>query len=493
MKRPSKSDASESKGKVKKRSAEKSAPTLAKKLRDKKDAEVSKQGPPLKSVGVQKRSGYGSILHYIYKSTLGQSLHSQIRQCLQEPFVRSLSSYHFHGATSPFDRRITCLEWHPTHPTTLAVGSKGGDLYLWDFEVPAKKTFIQGNGAGDSIGGMKFCPADLSKVYVASGEGTLTLQSFEGHAPALLSRTQDCGHDHHNVCYWYCCVDVSVSRQMLVTGDNVGQLLLLGLDGQKIFSEKLHKAKVTHAEFNSRCDWLLATASVDHTVKLWDLRNIKDKKSFLHELPHDRAVNSAYFNPLDCSKLLTTDQYDQIRVYSSSDWSKPQHIIQHPHRQFQHLTPIKATWHPVYDLIVAGRYPDERVCPGDQRTIDIFDSNTAELVFQLQDPTASGIKSVNKFNPMGDVIGSGMGVTVLVWDRNESLTSGRHSAQEETSTSTDSLRRQRRSQQRSSGDRRGLAVDAKLKKKLASLEELETRTKTKTGCTKQKQAQMRKK
>lgn len=50
---------------------------------------------------------------------------------------------------------------------------------------------------------------------------------------------------------------------------------------------------------------------------------------------------SAYFNPLDCSKLLTTDQYDQIRVYSSSDWSRPQHIIQHPHRQFQHLTPIK--------------------------------------------------------------------------------------------------------------------------------------------------------
>lgn len=50
---------------------------------------------------------------------------------------------------------------------------------------------------------------------------------------------------------------------------------------------------------------------------------------------------TAYFNPLDCTKLLTTDQYDQIRVYSSSDWSKPQHIIQHPHRQFQHLTPIK--------------------------------------------------------------------------------------------------------------------------------------------------------
>lgn len=65
-------------------------------------------------------------------------------QCLQQPFVRSLSSYRFHGATSPFNRRITCLEWHPAHPTTLAMGSKGGDIYLWDFEVPTKKVFLQG-------------------------------------------------------------------------------------------------------------------------------------------------------------------------------------------------------------------------------------------------------------------------------------------------------------------------------------------------------------
>ncbi|XP_040894646.1 DNA damage-binding protein 2 isoform X2 [Toxotes jaculatrix] len=482
--RPTKSDASESKGKVKKRPAESSAPTLSKKLRDKKNGESSKPGPPPKSAGVQRKSGHGSILHYIYKSTLGQSLHSQMRQCLQEPFVRSLSSYHFHSATSPFDRRITCLEWHPTHHSTLAVGSKGGDIYLWDFEVPTKKTFIQGMGAGDSVTDMKFNQLNPTQLFTSSMGGVTALRDFNGTTLTVFANTDTLN-------FWYCCVDVSVSRQMLVTGDNMGQLLLLGLDGQKIFSSKLHKAKVTHAEFNSRCDWLLATASVDHTVKLWDLRNIKDKKSFLHEMPHERAVNSAYFNPLDCSKLLTTDQYDQIRVYSSSDWSKPQHIIQHPHRQFQHLTPIKATWHPVYDLIVAGRYPDDRVCAGDQRTIDIFDSNTAELVYQLHDPTASGIKSINKFNWMGDVIGSGMGVTVLVWDRNESLISDQHTPQGDTSTSVDSLRGQRRSQQRSNRDRRGPAVDAKLKKKLASLEESET--KTKTGCTKKKQVQVRKK
>ncbi|KAF7647803.1 hypothetical protein LDENG_00166480 [Lucifuga dentata] len=535
--------APESKGKVKKRSEENSGLTISKKLSDKINEEMLKPGPSLK---VQNRGGHGSILHYIYKSTLGQSLNSQMRQCLQEPFVHSLSSYCFHRAASPFDRRATCLEWHPTLPTTLAVGSKGGDLYLWDYNAPDKKTFIQGMGAGDSvtdmkfnqlnptqlftssmggttalqdfngttlkvfastdtvepafvfcaqkgagdfIGGMKFCPADLSKIYLASGDGTLTMQSFEGSIRTILSRTQDCGHDYHNVCCWYCCVDVSISRQMLVTGDNMGQLFLLGLDGKKIFSDKLHKAKVSHAEFNSRCDWLLATASIDHTVKLWDLRKIKDKKSFLHDMPHDKAVNSAYFSSADCSKLLTTDQYDQIRVYSSCDWSKPQHIIQHPHRQFQHLSPIKATWHPVYDLIVVGRYPDDRVCPGDQRTIDIYDSNTAELVCQLQNPNVTGIKSINKFSPMGDVIGSAMGVAILVWTRDDSLISDQHKLQAETRTSED----RRRSQQHSSRNRRGPAMDPKVKKKLASLEASETKTRTKSRCTKTTSAQTGKK
>ncbi|XP_036004991.1 DNA damage-binding protein 2 isoform X2 [Fundulus heteroclitus] len=479
-----KSQAGGPKSKVKKRAAEVSGLSPAKKLRAKIDGETSKGGAPYSSAGVQRKPGHGSILHYIYKSTLGQSLHSQMRQCLQGPFVRSLSSYHFHGASSPFDRRITCLEWHPTQPTTVAAASKGGDIFLWDFEKSEKKTFLPGMGPGDSVTDMKFNPLNPTQLFTSSMGGSTALRDFSGTTLKVFANTDTLN-------FWYCCVDVSVSRQMLVTGDNVGELTLLGLDGQKIFSHKLHKAKVTHAEFNTRCDWLLATASVDHTVKLWDLRNVKDKKSFLHEMPHDRAVNSAYFNPLDCSKLLTTDQHDQIRVYASSDWSKPQHIIQHPHRQFQHLTPIKATWHPLYDLIVAGRYPDDRICTGDRRTIDIFDSNSGELVFQMYDSIATGIKSINKFSPMGDVIGSGMGVTLLIWDHDSSLVSGRHKPLEETSPSADGLRGQRRSQQRAARDRRGPTGDAKLKKKLASLEEAET--KTKTGCTKLKRAQSRKK
>lgn len=83
-----------------------------------------------------------------------------------------------------------------------------------------------------------------------------------------------------------------------------------------------------------------------------------------------------------CSKVVTAREIcNIIKLKASFAW----------------VIPLKATWHPVYDLIVAGRYPDDRICPGDERTIDMYDSNTAELVCQLQDPTAAGIKSVSIF------------------------------------------------------------------------------------------------
>lgn len=63
------------------------------------------------------------------------------------------------------------------------------------------------SGAGDFIGGMKFCPKDLSRVYVASGQGTLTMQSFEGHERTLLSTTQNCDHNHHDVWWEDWCSD----------------------------------------------------------------------------------------------------------------------------------------------------------------------------------------------------------------------------------------------------------------------------------------------
>jgi WD40 repeat protein len=60
------------------------------------------------------------------------------------------------------------------------------------------------------------------------------------------------------------------------------------------------------------------------------------------ELLQLRGFLSACFSP-DGARLLTTDQKSEIRVYSASQWDCPLGLIPHPHRHFQHLTPIKVS------------------------------------------------------------------------------------------------------------------------------------------------------
>ncbi|KAK3603471.1 hypothetical protein CHS0354_030311 [Potamilus streckersoni] len=157
---------------------------------------------------------------------------------------------------------------------------------------------------------------------------------------------------------------------------------------------------------------------MDRTVQLWDVRMLKDRSSSLAVLKHEKPVNSAYFSSTDGCRLLTTDQNQQLRIYRSPNWLL-ERIILHPHRIFQHITPIKATWHPLQDLIVVGRYPDPSFCADDSRSIDIIDADTGKIVSQLQDSEAPGLACVNKFNRQGDTLASGMGINILLWNKKE--------------------------------------------------------------------------
>ncbi|XP_023406417.1 DNA damage-binding protein 2 isoform X1 [Loxodonta africana] len=363
---------------------------------------------------LQVLSPYTSIVRALHQHKLGKAAWPMLQQSLQQSFLHSLASYRIFHKAAPFDRRATSLAWHPTHPSTLAVGSKGGDILLWNFNTKDKPTFIKGIGAGGSITGLKFNPLNTNQFFTSSMEGTTRLQDFKGNTLRVFTSSGTCN-------LWFCSLDVSAGSRVVVTGDNAGQVVLLNMDGKELWNLRLHKKKVTHVALNPCCDWLLATASVDQTVKIWDLRQVRGKSSFLSSLPHRHPVNAACFSP-DGARLLTTDQNSEIRVYSASQWDCPLGLISHPHRHFQHLTPIKATWHPRYNLIVVGRYPDpnfKSCTPHELRTIDVFDGSSGNMMCQLYDPEYSGIISLNEFNPVGDTLASVMGYHILIWSQEE--------------------------------------------------------------------------
>ena len=63
----------------------------------------------------------------------------------------------------------------------------------------------------------------------------------------------------------------------------------------QVWGFKLHKNKVTCAEFSKVNPWLLCTASLDRTVKMWDIRNVSNNDSYLCSMEHSRGVNSGQF------------------------------------------------------------------------------------------------------------------------------------------------------------------------------------------------------
>ncbi|XP_030837503.1 DNA damage-binding protein 2 isoform X3 [Strongylocentrotus purpuratus] len=352
-----------------------------------------------------------NIVHRIFRHTTGQRFKQSLRQATIQPFVQQLSEFRVSHGASPFERRVTALEWHPKHPTMLAVGSKGGDLMLWDYSKGQDGwNVVQGIGKGGSVQALRYDLSDPSWIFTSSIDGMVSRLSFDGQPKKIYLNTNDWNH-------WYCSVDINYTDSVLTAGDNNGNVVLMSRQGEEMWKYRLHKQKVTHCEFNRRCPWLLATASTDKTVKMWDIRNVSSKTSYIYQMNHERPINSAYFSP-DGTKLLTTDQHSHLRIYSGPMWDTLERTIIHPHRFFQHLTPIKATWHPFQNLIVVGRYPDATLEGFEHdtvRSIDAYDVSSGELVCRLMDQCATGIQSLNVFNPSGDALATGMGLNTLIW------------------------------------------------------------------------------
>ena len=53
-------------------------------------------------------------------------------QGLCNRFVEECSKWYVFRAASHFNRRVTCIEWHPDYPHMVAFSSHGGDIRLFD-------------------------------------------------------------------------------------------------------------------------------------------------------------------------------------------------------------------------------------------------------------------------------------------------------------------------------------------------------------------------
>ena len=369
-----------------------------------------------------------STLHECARGFRGSQ--SRLHRTAVDPVVDNVAEFSVSRLATVFNRRVTALAWSHSHPYLAAAGSNEGDIILWNTRDTAqghKDNFlgrIEGRGPGGSIQSLLFDEIHEERVFTSSIDGRVARRDFTGREDKVYL-------DTHNWENWYVGMDVCFSGGTIVAGNNKGAVTLCSLDGEIIWTHKLHKAKCNFVQFNKKQPWMMVTTSIGSSkgggvAKIWDIRMISGADSSLAEMEHDVAVNSAYFSPMAGDMLLTTDQHSQLRVYQAPNFTHMA-TIPHPHRQFQHLTPIKAVWHPLTDLIVVGRYPDPKFpdyTEGEVRSIDFYCPYTGRELLRLHQLGLNMIMSLSQFNPIGDRLLSGMGGngSLLLWQDKRSCT-----------------------------------------------------------------------
>eukprot|EP01100_Stratorugosa_tubuloviscum_P010128 TRINITY_DN4311_c0_g1_i1.p1 TRINITY_DN4311_c0_g1~~TRINITY_DN4311_c0_g1_i1.p1 ORF type:complete len:299 (-),score=82.20 TRINITY_DN4311_c0_g1_i1:204-1100(-) len=239
----------------------------------------------------------------------------------------------------------------------------------------------------------------------------------------LLYKSFDIIHNTHNYDHWFCSLDINKQTNCLYSGDNLGFIVSGDLRTKSIlFNHRLHKNKISHLEFHPQQSNLFLTASNDKRICFWDIRKISQNIQPLQTIVQESCTNSAYFSPESGKSLLVTSQNSTINIYRiasrplsfESNQNQNQSLLEksynHPHKFYQHMTAIKAIWHPHYkNTFLCGRY-DEKI-----RGIDVFNLSDDQPISHIGCKMITGVLPVLAFDITGRILVSATGQSAFAW------------------------------------------------------------------------------
>lgn len=219
-----------------------------------------------------------------------------------------------------------------------AVGDKSGNLGIWNYShqhmYPDTDGVTQFTPHTATVNVVSFCPVNPSKVYSTSYDGTV--RCVDLHAPhsgfqLAYATPQTTSYDR-----WLQHSCVTPDGRGLLLGDSEGIVTAVDLRSNKVtWHADCHDKKVQTVSVNPCSPHYLATASLDRSVKIFDLRLVPatGKKGSARTSTSDKdsadlapvfepvcsfvegnSVNCAYWNPTG-SLLLSVTQGDHLRVF----------------------------------------------------------------------------------------------------------------------------------------------------------------------------------
>ncbi|KAI6881303.1 DNA damage-binding protein [Hortaea werneckii] len=334
--------------------------------------------------------------------------------------------------------RIYSLGFHPNQEKALVfAGDKLGNLGLFDASQTAPQEVKQGADDADedgdaddefepaistfkvhtrTISAFQFAPNDANALYTASYDSSIRKLDLEKGQAIEVYAPEDKAADA-------AVSGVEISR----TDPNM--LHFTTLDGafgihdlrtpahETVESLQLSEKKIGGFSLHPAHPHIVATASLDRTMKIWDLRKISGKHD--SRSPHlvgehlsKLSVSHANFN--SAGQVATASYDDTVKIYdfsSAGTWSpnqtlseeamEPATIIPHNNQTGRWVTILRAQWQ------MQPQDGIQRFCIGNMnRFVDVYTSKGQQLA-QLGGEGITAVPAVAKLHDSMDWIAAG--------------------------------------------------------------------------------------
>ncbi|KAH9869220.1 hypothetical protein IAQ61_006425 [Plenodomus lingam] len=330
--------------------------------------------------------------------------------------------------------RIYAMGLHPTTDKPLVfAGDKLGHIGICDASQKAAEIKQEDDEDAEQEGPtittlkphtrtihtFQFSPHDANALYSASYDSTVRKLDLakgvavEVYAPADANEDQplsglEISKDNANMLYFSTLDGQFGIYDMRTPSEKAAGLQLFQLSDKKIGGFTLHPL---HPH-------LVATASLDRTLKIWDLRKITGggdgrMPALLGEHESRLSVSHAAWNSV--GQVATASYDDTIKIHdfgNCADWKtagtalteaemKPSVVVPHNNQTGRWVTILRAQWQ---------QFPQDNVqrfCIGNMnRFVDIYSAKGEQLA-QLGGEGITAVPAVAKFHPTLDWVAAG--------------------------------------------------------------------------------------
>ena len=338
-----------------------------------------------------------------------------------------------HGVRKVTPERIYSLALMPSSSSVIvAAGDKKGNVGLWNVGSSSVDDGVFSiRITGSCISHLTFSNTNSAKLLAASYDGSLKeLDAEKGVFQQLVHLEDRCLYEFDSTS------DMSITYLADDEGD-VHQLDLRENARNRIINQwSAHDKKINTLRIHPTRPWLLATASLDRTVAIWDVRRMKESAGSasslsssssctpIYHLNHELAVSCAVFSP-DGTQMLSNgcgpnhikiyDMQTMLGAYEASSvknhlkkqmpMSQPKERMHHVNKTGRWLTKFKPSFDPKRnDVFVVG-------CMDQPRCIEVFQSPPGSdigvrPIMRLRDELVNSVQSLNEFHISQELIAS---------------------------------------------------------------------------------------